>query len=287
MAGDITATSATDFYNLATTIPQNLLNINANQQAAQQMAAAYNQAGNYISTAQQTATGYQQPYLQTGTNALSGLATANANVGTPLSMADFQSGVYGQVANSAQKTAADQLKATAGAAGTYGSGNMANAMQQNAMNTQLGYYDTANKQNLSQQQASLSGYYNTANMGATAGANMGNQTMDSSKYLAALAQAQGISQTKTTAQQAAFINSMIAGLGASGALGAAGGLVKSAWGKMQSGDDASVTPDEKAAFDNFFTTHIANTADPSSEINSLTNSIDSGSYYNDAGTLME
>ena len=126
-----------DYTNVLSQLGAGALGLTANQQMAQRMATAYNQAGNYIQAAQQQATGYQAPYLTAGASALPGLQTAVGNVGNQLSMADYQAGPYAQVAASAQKTAADQLKAQAATTGMYGSGNMANQLQQNALNTQL------------------------------------------------------------------------------------------------------------------------------------------------------
>lgn len=187
----------------------NILQSNALQGAQNALSQSYGTAGQYIQGGKQEALGYASPYMTAGVNAMQPYMTAAQTVGSPLTMQQYQQGPYGQVANAAQKQVADQLMASASAQGMYGSGNMANALQQNAMNTQLQMYDTAAQRELQRQQAAMTARYSPVALGQASAAQMGGYATDASKYMAGLAQNQGLVNAQALQGQAGYGSSIL------------------------------------------------------------------------------
>ena len=198
--------------NAGAAVGGNILQNNALTNAQNQYSAALGQAGQYVQGAQQTAAGYAAPYMAAGVNAIPGYSASTQAVGTPLTMDQFQNSPYYQVGLAAQEKQANQLKAGSAATGMYGSGNMANALNQNALTTMMGSYDTAAQRQLQNQQAANTARYNEVGLGQNASQNLGNQTLNSAQYMAGLAQAQGLSQASTTNAQAAANNKLLSAL---------------------------------------------------------------------------
>lgn len=148
---------------------------------------AYGQAGNYVQGAQNTAAGYAAPYMTMGVNEIPDYLKAANAVGSSLTMDQFQNSPYYQAGLAAQQTQTNALKAGSAATGMYGSGNMANALNQNALTTMMGSYDTANKQNLTQQQAAAAARYNPVALGQGSSTALGNQTIETGKSMGTLA----------------------------------------------------------------------------------------------------
>ena len=123
--------------NTASSLIGNYFSSQALNQAQQEMATAYGAAGQYIGNAGQQAQLNQSPYMQSGQWALSGLPQAQANVANPYTVQQFQQGGYGQAAQLGANQADAQIKALQNTVGQYGSGNMANALNQNDLTTMM------------------------------------------------------------------------------------------------------------------------------------------------------
>lgn len=205
------------------------------------MMGGYDTAGNYVADATNRATGVMQPYIAAGASALPALQAASGQVGAPMSMQDYQNSPYYQVAQAAQKQNADQLKATAGATGMYGSGNMANALQQNALTTQMGMYDTAAQRNLEQQQASANALYGLAGLGQVGAQSLGSNYMRGAEAMGGLALGRAGSQAGSMAGSTGNMQALLTTLAPLIKAGIPEAI--SAYNKLMSGN-TGYTPEE-------------------------------------------
>lgn len=231
-----------------TSIGSNVLQNNALSSAQNNLSSAYGQAGQYVQGAQQTAAGYAAPYMAAGLNSIPAYLRNAQAVGSPLSMQQYQQGAYGQVANDAQKNNADAIKAMSSATGSYGSGNMANALQQNALSTQLGFYDKANQQNLTQQQAANAAMYQPVALGQVASQNLGQQTINSATSMSNLATSLGGASFNTALQQGNLNSGLLNSLVNPNTLAALSAGGKALYEKLAGG--GALTPTEASSFSN-------------------------------------
>ena len=169
---------------------------NASQSAADRLAAAYGSSSQldtlrYLENVQR-----MQPYYTAGVGSLNALTGMLPYLTTPYSMSQYTNSpeYLSQLLATNQSDA--KMKGLASASGMYGSGNMAYAMNQEAMKNALQGYQTglqdywSQNQNISNQlQPLITGGQNAglgvANMGATNAANVGANTVGAGNALAA------------------------------------------------------------------------------------------------------
>jgi hypothetical protein len=167
------------------------------------------QGANYIDTAYNKAAIQQQPYLNMGQQAMPEYMTRAQQVGSGMTMPQFQESPYYQVGMDAANRNAQDLRAKSSATGMYGSGNMANALQQNAQSTMLGAYDTANKDLFQRQQGGAAAMWNPVAQGASSAGNLGGLSMDAAKYQAGLAGQTGQANAAGAYTQNSLLNQAI------------------------------------------------------------------------------
>lgn len=202
MANALANTLDTNLYssgiNLGGTLLNNYLQGQSLDQIQNQTSGALNAAGQYVQGASQQANNILNPYVQSGYNALPGMQTAIQNMSNPYTLEQFNASGYGQASDAALKQQLDQIRAQSAQVGQYGSGNMANALTQNALTTKLGAYDTANKANLNQNNTVVGALYNQAGMGQASAQNVANNYLKAGDSMANLAIGQGQSAVNNT-----------------------------------------------------------------------------------------
>lgn len=202
-------TTSPDYLNILTGLGTNYLTQQSNAAGQTAIQNALAQGTNVVNTAYNQAANLQQPYLAAGTQALPQYQQSVTNMANPMTIAQYQSSPYYEAANLAQKQQADQLRAQASTTGMYGSGNMANALSQNALTTQMGAYGQANQADLARQQAYAGGLWNPVGTGATAAQALGNKALESAQYQAANIGAAGQSAALGASQQNALTNQLL------------------------------------------------------------------------------
>lgn len=202
---DATVPSTGNWYDPLVNVGSSLLGSTAATAAQNQMANALSQGSNIYNTAYNQAALALQPYATAGTQALPGYAASTQQVGQPLTMQQFQASPYWQVGQTAANQGRNALEAQAVAGGMYGSGNVANAMQQNYLNAMMGAYDTASQRNLANQQASNTAQYNLANMGMTGSQALANQALRAAEAQSGFALQGGNLAAQGTSAQNAYL----------------------------------------------------------------------------------
>lgn len=226
-----------DFTNLINALGSAGINQLGNTAANNQIQQGVTQGSGYIKSAYDTNKTNLDPYMNMTTN-VAGNGQTNAqnfqtsldNMGKQYTLADFNNSAYGQLAD---RTIADNqaaLSANYAAKGVYGTGNMMNDIQQNALTTRLGAYDNANYRNASDKSAAFNANLNVNNQGFSAAQALGNNAMQAGIAQGNLAGQAAAAKAGTAAQTAGIATQAF-----QSAIGSLAPLAIAAWQKLIGG----------------------------------------------------